>query len=193
MYGRIHEDVSTRLTPPSRKRTVFRGAHDSGCHQTPNLCLVRREIRRGSHLLPSFSGKSFTRHVWIRRNTDSNFGEAEIVCNLEASVWRQTVALDYFQELFMQGFAPADESLLFRQKGPKPCLPVRGPAGSLRLRTESRWLRNSLRSNSLRREVDSGLRLRRARRRGTTQETNQLLKLGTLQTHVSFLPQIHAA
>ncbi len=26
MYGRIHEDVSTRLTPPSRKRTVFRGA-----------------------------------------------------------------------------------------------------------------------------------------------------------------------
>ncbi len=27
VYGRIHEDVSTRLTPPSRKRTVFRGAH----------------------------------------------------------------------------------------------------------------------------------------------------------------------
>ncbi len=27
MYGRIHEDLSTRLTPPSRKRTVFRGAH----------------------------------------------------------------------------------------------------------------------------------------------------------------------
>jgi len=26
MYGRIHEDLSTRLTPPSRKRTVFRGA-----------------------------------------------------------------------------------------------------------------------------------------------------------------------
>ena len=26
MYGRIHEDVSTRLTPPSQKRTVFRGA-----------------------------------------------------------------------------------------------------------------------------------------------------------------------
>jgi len=27
VYGRIHEDVSTRLTPPSRKRTVVRGAH----------------------------------------------------------------------------------------------------------------------------------------------------------------------
>jgi len=26
VYGRIHEDVSTRLTPPSRKRTVFKGA-----------------------------------------------------------------------------------------------------------------------------------------------------------------------
>ena len=26
MYGRIHEDLGTRLTPPSRKRTVFRGA-----------------------------------------------------------------------------------------------------------------------------------------------------------------------
>jgi hypothetical protein len=27
-----------------------------------------------------------------------------------------------------QGFAPADESLLFRQKEPKPYLPVRGPS-----------------------------------------------------------------
>ena len=26
VYGRIHEDVSTQLTPPSRKRTVCRGA-----------------------------------------------------------------------------------------------------------------------------------------------------------------------
>ena len=30
----------------------------------------------------------------------------------------------------MQGFAPADESLLFRQKGPKPFPPVRGPPGA---------------------------------------------------------------
>ncbi len=30
----------------------------------------------------------------------------------------------------MQGFAPADESLLFRQKEPKPFLPVRVPAGA---------------------------------------------------------------
>ena len=30
----------------------------------------------------------------------------------------------------MRGFAPADESLLFRQKEPKPFLPVRGPMGA---------------------------------------------------------------
>jgi len=29
----------------------------------------------------------------------------------------------------MQGFAPADEVLLFRQKDPKPFPPVRGPMG----------------------------------------------------------------
>ncbi len=29
----------------------------------------------------------------------------------------------------MQGFAPADEVLLFRQKDPKPFSPVRGPLG----------------------------------------------------------------
>jgi hypothetical protein len=29
----------------------------------------------------------------------------------------------------MQGFAPADEVLLFRQKDPKPLLPVRDPPG----------------------------------------------------------------
>jgi len=30
----------------------------------------------------------------------------------------------------MQGFAPADEVLLFRQKDPKPFPPVRGPPGN---------------------------------------------------------------
>ena len=30
----------------------------------------------------------------------------------------------------MQGFAPADEALLFRQKCPKPFSPVRGPPGA---------------------------------------------------------------
>ncbi len=30
----------------------------------------------------------------------------------------------------MQGFAPADEVLLFRQKCPKPFPPVRGPPGN---------------------------------------------------------------
>jgi len=36
----------------------------------------------------------------------------------------------------MRGFAPADESLLFRQKEPKPFSPVRVPAGELRPGTE---------------------------------------------------------
>ncbi len=30
----------------------------------------------------------------------------------------------------MQGFAPADEALVFRQKCPKPFPPVRGPPGA---------------------------------------------------------------
>ncbi len=30
----------------------------------------------------------------------------------------------------MRGFAPADEALLFRQKDPKPFLPVRVPTGA---------------------------------------------------------------
>jgi len=69
----------------------------------------------------------------------------------------------------MQGFAPADESLLFRQKEPKPFSPVRGPLGVPPPPHRIRWLRNSLRgarpplrSNSLRQEVDSALQLRRA-------------------------------
>ena len=87
-----------------------------------------------------------------------------------------------------RGFAPADEALLFRQKCPKPFPPVRVPAGELRLHPESRWLRNSLRSNSLRREADSGRRLRRARRRGITLETNQLLAEGGKSTNGNIVP-----
>jgi len=30
----------------------------------------------------------------------------------------------------LQGFAPADEAILFRQKDPKPFSPVRGPSGA---------------------------------------------------------------
>ena len=35
-----------------------------------------------------------------------------------------------FKNYLMQGFAPADEALLFRQKDPKSFLPVRVPAGA---------------------------------------------------------------
>ena len=46
MYGRIHEALSTRLTPPSRKRTVFRGALMS-VNQTPDpLAQLQQEYRK---------------------------------------------------------------------------------------------------------------------------------------------------
>jgi len=86
----------------------------------------------------------------------------------------------------MRGFAPRRRGPFVSAKGPKTILararPLRscsetGSPGSLRLRTESRWLRNSLRSNSLRREFDSVLQLRRVRRREETQEANFVFKL----------------
>ncbi len=64
---------------------------------------------------------------------------------------------------------PHDEALLFRQKCPKPFPPVRGPYGVPPPTPRIRWRGNSLRSNSPRQEVDSGLRLRRIRRRGCPQ------------------------
>ncbi len=65
----------------------------------------------------------------------------------------------------MQGFAPADETLLFRQKCPKQFPPVCGPKGVPPPTPRIRWRENSLCSNNSRRKVDSGLRLRRIRRR----------------------------
>jgi len=50
---------------------------------------------------------------------------------------------------------------LFRQKCSKPFPPVRGPKGVPPPPPRIRWRENSLRSNSSRRKVDSGLRLRR--------------------------------
>jgi hypothetical protein len=77
----------------------------------------------------------------------------------------------------MQGFAPADESLLFRQKDPKPFLPVCGPPENGKKHTilfrvpellaRIRWFGNSLqgakppfRSNSPNQKVDSAQNLR---------------------------------
>ena len=37
MYAGIHEDLSTRLTPPSRKRTVSRGAHNKLVSRLPEI------------------------------------------------------------------------------------------------------------------------------------------------------------
>ncbi len=70
-----------------------------------------------------------------------------------------------------------DEALLFRQKDPKPCSPVRVPTGELRHLTESKWFRNSLRSNSLRQRVGFGKAAPPRPRRKETQETNQEYKL----------------
>jgi len=69
-----------------------------------------------------------------------------------------------FKELLCGVSPPHDESLLFRQKCPKPFPPVRGPKGVPPPPPRIRWRGNSLRSNSPRREVDSGLRLRRTQR-----------------------------
>ncbi len=44
--------------------------------------------------------------------------------------------MGFLGNYFMQGFAPADEALLFRQKDPKPFLPRRVPPGELRPGTE---------------------------------------------------------
>ena len=41
--------------------------------------------------------------------------------------WSQN--LGFLRNYFIQGFAPADEVLVFRQKDPKPFPPVRGPSG----------------------------------------------------------------
>jgi len=49
-----------------------------------------------------------------------------------------------------------DEALWFWQKDPKPFPPARGPTGKLRHLAKSKWLRNSLRSNSLRQRVGFG-------------------------------------
>jgi len=38
--------------------------------------------------------------------------------------------MSFLENYLMQGFAPADEAFLFRQKDPKPFLPVRVPAGA---------------------------------------------------------------
>ena len=46
--------------------------------------------------------------------------------------WKELILM----KIIMQGFAPADEVLLFRQKDPKPFPPVRVPAGELRPSTE---------------------------------------------------------
>jgi len=73
----------------------------------------------------------------------------------------------------MRAFAPArrvpfvsakgTKTMFARARSLRACSEAGSP-GCLRLRTESRWLRNSLRSNSLRREADSVRKLCRAQR-----------------------------
>ncbi len=60
--------------------------------------------------------------------------------------------------------ASSGQAFCFGKRAQNHFCPCAASSRSLRLRTESRWLRNSLRSNSARRKVDSGLRLSRARR-----------------------------
>ena len=72
--------------------------------------------------------------------------------------------------LLNAGFRPCRRGPFVSAKGPKTISARARPFGSLRLRTESRWLGNSLRSNSPRREADSVRSLRRARRQEDTQK-----------------------
>ncbi len=118
--------------------------------------------------------------VWARTHT---LGPGAKVSRIKRKTCHYSILLSALARVKVKVFlcgvsAPRDESLLFRQKEPKPCLPVRGPSDSAQSRfsgvppppSRIRWRRNSLCSNSLRREVDSGRRLRRARRQGDTQK-----------------------
>ena len=78
----------------------------------------------------------------------------------------------------MQGFAPADEVLWFRPKDPKPFPPVRGPSGELRPGTELNGCATRSAQTVLAKESNSVPRLRRTRKRGDTQETQSVFKLG---------------
>ncbi len=67
---------------------------------------------------------------------------------------------------YLAGFRPrTTRSFCFGKRTQNHFRPCAASSRSLRHRTESRWLGNSLRSNSPRREVDSVRRLCRARRR----------------------------
>ncbi len=74
---------------------------------------------------------------------------------------------------------------MFRQKDPKPFPPVCGPSDPAQSRLSRVppptpriiWRENSLRSNSSRQKVDSGLRLRRIRRRGCPQNEKPQIDL----------------
>ncbi len=77
----------------------------------------------------------------------------------------------------MQGFAPADKVLLFRQKDPKPFSPVGVPAGELRPGIELYGCATRSAQTMLAEESNSIPRLRRARGGKNTQETDPVSKL----------------
>ena len=91
------------------------------------------------------------------------------------------------QTRFLRG--PQDRLFCFGKSTQNHFRPCAASPRSLRHHPESRWLRNSLRSNSPRRAVDSGRQRSRARRREDTQETHQIFPLGAnpLKTQYSCL------
>ncbi len=98
---------------------------------------------------------------------------------------------DLLKNYFMQGFAPADEVLLFRQKDPKPFPPVRVPGGKLRPGTELYGSETRSAQTVLAEESNSAPRLRRARRREDTQETIQFYegpRTGNCQNEKGYAP-----
>ena len=80
-----------------------------------------------------------------------------------------------FDIYFMRGFVLArrgsfgvgsGQALLFRQKDPKPCSPVRGPSGASASAPNHGGCATRSGQTVLAKDVDSGLRLRRAQRDG---------------------------
>ena len=78
----------------------------------------------------------------------------------------------------MQGFGPAADPLLFRQKWTKPVPPVRGPPGPFAPLPNQDGSETRCAQTVFAKKSDSVRRLSRARRRGDTQETNQVFTLG---------------
>jgi len=101
----------------------------------------------------------------------------------------------FLRNYFMQGFVPADETLLFRQKCSKPFPPVRGPSGTSASTPNQDGSGTRCAQTAFAKGVDSVFRLRRSRRRKDTSKNIELqdwgiVKTNTTKTHYACQPPI---